>query len=63
MVKGHRGEFKLVEWPCIEFLKTLGFGVSASAATHCSYFCCGLRQSVQFQGRKGVKSIFDFWLA
>ncbi len=42
---------------------TRDFKVSASAATHCSYFCCGLRQSVQFQGRNGVKSIFDFWQA
>jgi type I restriction enzyme R subunit len=25
MAKGHGGEFKLVEWPCIEFLKTLGY--------------------------------------
>jgi hypothetical protein len=37
--------------------------VSASAKTHCSYFCCGLRQSVQFHGKNGVRSTFDFWLA
>lgn len=25
MAMGHGGEFKLVEWPCIEFLQTLGY--------------------------------------